>query len=229
MLMSDYYYVFPDIHGRYDLLYLALNKLYHDHPEGGKIIFLGDYIDRGPNNKKVLETVMNPPDNWNFICLLGNHEQMFLDSYLDCYEAPNNIIPFYDINVLKEYNSEAKTEIELANSFPTDIVLWMQDLKLFHFEDDNVFSHADYDDSIPPEYQDKNRNIWNRYNDFDPFISIQGRLHLTHGHTPRKHGPLSALNRTNLDCGAYKHNRYVIGKYKQKVKGPIDFLEFEVQ
>jgi len=80
------YYAFPDIHGRKDLLRKALEFVYDANPEGDKIIFLGDYIDRGPDNYGVLKTVMNPPENWEFITLLGNHEEMFIDAYIGRYE-----------------------------------------------------------------------------------------------------------------------------------------------
>ncbi len=58
------YYCFPDIHGCNEVLKQALAFVYSQNPNGGKIIFLGDYIDRGPDNYGVLETVMNPPANW---------------------------------------------------------------------------------------------------------------------------------------------------------------------
>jgi len=72
------YYVFPDIHGRNDLLQAALSFVYEQNPNGGKIVFLGDYIDRGSDNVGVLETVMNPPEGWEFVTLKGNHESMFV-------------------------------------------------------------------------------------------------------------------------------------------------------
>ena len=67
------YYCFPDIHGCSSLLNQALSFVYKENPNGGKIIFLGDYIDRGPDNLGVLQTVMHPPENWEFVTLLGNH------------------------------------------------------------------------------------------------------------------------------------------------------------
>jgi serine/threonine protein phosphatase 1 len=48
--MNERYYCFPDIHGCNSVLKTALQTVYDCNPEGGKIIFLGDYIDRGPDN-----------------------------------------------------------------------------------------------------------------------------------------------------------------------------------
>ena len=65
------YYCIPDLHGRKDLLDKALEALYEQNPNGGKIVFLGDYIDRGDDSLGVVRTVMNPPEGWEFVCLMG--------------------------------------------------------------------------------------------------------------------------------------------------------------
>lgn len=213
------YYCFPDIHGRYDLLQKALDFVYRENPLGGKIIFLGDYIDRGPENKKVLETVMNPKEGWDFICLAGNHEEMFLD-------AISGRTNFYDPAVGLEFVPEAKTENDLRKGFPKDVADWMRNLKLFHFEGPNVFAHAYYDDNLLPEQQEKDTVLWKRMDDWMTYRSQMDRLFLTHGHTPRKHGPVKSPNRVNLDTGGVFYGRYVIGEYKEGVKGPVNFHEF---
>jgi serine/threonine protein phosphatase 1 len=165
---------------------------------------------------------MNPPEGWEFICLMGNHEKMFLD----CFDQ-KDFRYVYDKNVITDYFDGNLPDLRtILTKFPKDVLNWMRNLKYFHIEDNNVFAHAFYDPDLTPETQNLEVCIWDRMSDWETYQS--DTLFLTHGHTPRKHGPLSALNRTNLDCGAYKHNRYVIGKYKQKVRGPIDFLEFEV-
>lgn len=217
--MNERYYCFPDIHGRYDLLQKALDFVYKENPYGGKIIFLGDYIDRGQENKKVLETVMNPKENWNFICLMGNHEEMFVN-------ACDGKMQFYDPVVGLEFVPDAKSHDDLRVGIPKDIVEWMRQLKIFHFEDNNVFAHAYYDDFVFPEHQTNYDVLWTRMDDFQAYTSQQNRLFLTHGHTPRKHGPLRAQNRVNLDVGAVFNGRYVIGEYKYGVRGPVDFHEF---
>lgn len=216
------YYVFPDIHGCIDLLRQALAFVYQKNPNGGKIIFLGDYIDRGPDNKSVIETVMNPLEGWEFVCLMGNHEDMFIDNY-------RRKGSMYDFGVFEHfYTGEQPINYDRAHStFPMEVLEWMQGLKKFHFEDDNVFAHAYYDDSIPPEHQSDSVLLWTRMDDWMTYFSKDNRLFLTHGHTPRKHGPIKSPNRVNLDCGAVFYGRLVIGEYYQGVKGPVDFHEFK--
>lgn len=213
------YYCFPDIHGRFDLLQKALDFVEQANPNGGKIIFLGDYIDRGPENKKVLETVMNPKQGWEYVCLMGNHEEMFVD-------AINGKMQFYDPAVVLEYVPDAKTLQDVRQGMPVEVVDWMSNLKLFHFEGPNVFAHAYYDDDVLPEHQQKHSVLWTRMDDWMAYRSQQDRLCLTHGHTPRKHGPVKSPNRVNLDCGGVFYGRYVIGEYYDGIKGPVDFHEF---
>lgn len=217
------YYCFPDIHGSIDVLNKALSFVYKKNPDGGKIIFLGDYIDRGPDNYGVVQTVMNPPENWEFICLLGNHEQMFIHSYMDNTQ-------FYDVKAAKDLAGLKQNDFamhdHIRQGIGKDIIEWMYNLKPFHIEDKNVFAHAFYDDTLSPEDQDVNVCIWDRMSDHQRFWNDKQGLFLTHGHTPRKHGPVKALNRVNLDAGAVFYGRFVIGEYYKDIQGPVTFHEF---
>ena len=218
-----HYYVMPDIHGHNKLLQKALYELYSQNLKGGKIIFLGDYIDRGPDNLGVIKTVMNPPANWEFVCLRGNHETMFLDSY-------HNKTRFYDFEAAADIAEFGKTDLvkydHVHQAINKDIIAWMDNLKLFHIEDHNVFVHAYYDDTRKPEDQIESICVWQRMSDFETYHNDKQVLYMTHGHTPRKHGPVTAPNRLNLDCGAVSYNRLVVAKFEKDVKGAVEFLEF---
>lgn len=214
------YYAFPDIHGCMKLFQKALDFVYAENPSGGKIIFLGDYIDRGPNNKEVLETVMNPKDRWEHICLMGNHEQMFLE----CFDN-EDFRYCYDPNVIKEFLGDKTYSLaNIKQYFPTEVLNWMRNLKYFHFEDDNVFAHAYYDPDLSEENQNLSSCVWSRMDDWQ---SYQSHLFLTHGHTPRKHGPVSSPNRLNLDIGIHHYNQYAIAEYEVGKKGPVKLHRFE--
>lgn len=223
---SDRYYCIPDIHGMYNLLYKALYYIYSNNTNGGKIIFLGDYIDRGPQNRKVLETVMNPPEGWEFICLKGNHEAMAVESW-ESYQIEGAYYLPYDKNMPLEWHTPGKLiPPNTIRLIPEDVIDWMRSLPIFHFEDGNVFAHAFYDGMLPPDQQIEDYVLWQRYGDFEPFESYADSLHLTHGHTPRLHGPISSPNRTNLDICSY-NGQLAVGEYKCGVKGPVDFRIFK--
>lgn len=206
--MTKSYYVIPDIHGANDLLQKALTHIYEKEPEGCKIIFLGDYIDRGPDNVGVLKTVMNPPEKYEFITLMGNHEDMFIDGY---FRESN----YYDYNALNEIMD---SDLELDK-----VVDWMRLLRLYHVEGENIFAHAWINPDYPLEEQVSSEVLWARMSDAELYDS---ELYLTHGHTPRKHGPTKAINRCNLDCGAVFYGRLVIARYEKDRAGPVEFVEF---
>lgn len=221
--MTERYYCFPDIHGCNDALQKALAFLYYKNPEGGKVIFLGDYIDRGTDNYGVLQTVMNPPENWEFICLLGNHELMFMESYMRGTQ-------FYDAKAAQDIAGFSRDEFvtydHIRQGVDKSIIEWMFNLKICHIEDQNVFAHAFYDDTRKPEEQISSDCVWTRMDDWMTFQNSKQGLYLTHGHTPRKNGPIKSPNRTNLDCGTVFYGRFVIAEYHKGVQGPVDFHEF---
>ncbi len=218
-MKTDHYYVCPDIHGRKDLLDMALADLYAANPSGGKIIFLGDYVDRGPHSLEVCRTVMNPPEGWEYICLMGNHEEMFVTAYLGhsrffCQKAIESFAPGMII------------ANDIRRAIPRDVIDWMMELPLFHFEDNNVFAHAWYDPELAPEQQSQHIVLWERLDDFEPY---RGDKYLVHGHTPRRHGPCEAQGRTNLDCGAVFYGRLVVAKMHVGRTAPAAFLEFKAE
>ena len=221
--MNERYYCFPDIHACSDVLKDALNFVYSNNPNGGKIIFLGDYIDRGPDNHGVLRIVMNPPEGWEFVTLLGNHEEMFVDAYTHGTD-------FYDKKAAQDIAGFGQDEFvmydQVLHGIDRSVIEWMHNLKVCHIEDKNVFAHAFYDDTLTPEEQRAHTAVWTRMDDWMTFQNSKQGLYLTHGHTPRKHGPIQSPNRTNLDCGAVFYGRFVIAEYHKDVRGPVAFYEF---
>lgn len=222
-MKNERYYCFPDIHGCSNILKNALDFVYKENPGGGKIIFLGDYIDRGPDNYGVLQIVMNPPKNWEFITLLGNHELMFIEAYMSGTR-------FYDYSAAQDIAGFSKDNFviyeHIRQGIDRQIIEWMHSLKLFHIEDKNVFAHAFYNDDLKPDDQIISDLVWTRMDDFVRFPNDKQKLYLTHGHTPRKHGPIKSPNRVNLDAGAVFYGRYVIAEYYKDIQGPVAFHEF---
>jgi serine/threonine protein phosphatase 1 len=192
-------------------------------PRRWKIIFLGDYIDRGPDNYGALQTVMNPPENWEFVCLLGNHESMFLESYKKGTSFYNRKAA---LDIAGYSQNDTQTYQTVLSSIPRDVIEWMHFLKLYHIEDNNVFAHAYYDDSLSPENQVEYSCVWYRMHDSEPYNNQNQGLYLTHGHTPKKNGPIMTTNRLNLDAGAVFYGKFVIAEYHKNKQGPVAFYEF---
>jgi serine/threonine protein phosphatase 1 len=72
------YYIIGDIHGCLDNLNNLLNKIFSNITETDTIIFLGDYIDRGPSSYDVIELLIDLSKKYNTVFLKGNHEDMLL-------------------------------------------------------------------------------------------------------------------------------------------------------
>lgn len=72
-----------DIHGQLELLADLLEQI--QPSKNDQFVFLGDYIDRGPNSKGVIQTLIDFKQIYpQTVFIRGNHEQMFLDSLIEC-------------------------------------------------------------------------------------------------------------------------------------------------
>src|SRR5258708_34663362 len=71
-------YAVPDLHGRYDLLNAAIEKILdHSRGDAAKMVTLGDYVDRGPHSRQVMERLVNwSSEELPLVALKGNHEAM---------------------------------------------------------------------------------------------------------------------------------------------------------
>jgi len=78
--MNKGYLVIGDIHGCANSLRSLMNKISREILSNRLLVFIGDYIDRGPNSKKVVEILLELEELYSCIFLRGNHEQMLLDA-----------------------------------------------------------------------------------------------------------------------------------------------------
>ena len=198
------YYAIGDIHGQLDMLKTAVKYIKKNN--GTKVICIGDYIDRGPDSLGVLEYLMDPPKNIEFICLKGNHEDMMVD-------------PYFKYNSFNYYCGIFK--VKTLGRLPHKVMEWMRDLKLFHIEGDNIFAHAYYDPKELPANQNPSAILWTRFIMGEDFGS--NKLFLNHGHTPFRNGPEAMANRFNLDCSAKDGEQLCVGIYEEGVRGPIGY------
>lgn len=167
--------VIGDIHGCYN----ELKALLSDLKEGGvynkdadKLIFLGDYIDRGKDSRLVIELIRNlQKDNDNVIALMGNHEDMLVEYYkgLNEYWLWNG------------YNVTLKSYDGFREQFEDD-VKWMRNLPLYHEDEHYIYVHAGVDVNKPLEEQNKNTLLWIRENFIYSVKKYDKKI--IFGHTP---------------------------------------------
>ena len=180
-----------DIHGRFDKLQELLALL----PSEGELVFLGDYVDRGPQSAEVVALLRETAH----ICLLGNHEELMIDAILH-----GQTYLWHMNGGLATIKSYEKTYGEDATLMLRDDAEWMRTLPCSYTTDTHIFVHA----GLNPrrEVQTREDMIWIR----DLFLQSNkdfGR-HVVHGHThswdEKEHFAVELLpTRTNLDTAAF--------------------------
>lgn len=210
-------YVIPDIHGRLDLLERALTQI-DRRTQNAKIIFLGDYIDRGPSSAQVIARVRNGiNDGRNWVALKGNHEDFMARAICDqeC-DYSYSWVMNGGAKAIESYGGITETLASDAN--------WCRDLPCFYMDANRVYVHAYAPQNSPIDDEPTDNLMWKRYPQ-GADIGYMGR-HVVHGHTPKKNGPELFKNRTNLDCGGVFWGRLVVGIFDDDTAGgPIDLIE----
>ncbi|MDD4202741.1 MAG: metallophosphoesterase family protein, partial [Candidatus Omnitrophica bacterium] len=149
------YAVIPDVHGDVN----ALNRVLDDLSKKGvkKFIFLGDYFDRGKNNLEVFDRVKQLKEQGNVVCLMGNHDVMFIKAVLyedfESFERwfYNGGYAFLDNvfgeAIIYEEIDEKSFERIISNEKMQTIAKWLlENLDLYHITDTGVmFIHAGMD------------------------------------------------------------------------------------
>jgi serine/threonine protein phosphatase 1 len=213
-------YVVPDIHGRVDLLRDALGYI-ADHAGGqaGTVVALGDYVDKGPDSKAVIDLLrMGPTPGRPFVMLKGNHDAMMVAALRDPAEMPGWLAHGGDA-VIESYGGD-------PSNVPCGDIAWLDRLALMHIDRFRIYVHAGLDPGVPLDQQTEHTLLWKRYPEgFDVGF---GDRHVVHGHDSFSDGPRLYQRRTNLDTRAWQTGRLVIGIFDDdKPGGPIDFISVQ--
>lgn len=177
-----------DIHGCYHSLQELLRQVAPTASD--RLIFLGDYVDRGPDNCAVLDYLCQLQQQWpQTICLRGNHDQMFMD-YLQ-----GNYTEMFLFN-----GGNATLDSYRPHEVPENHRRFLQQLPLYWQEDGFVFVHAGIRPGIPLQAQAVDDLLWIR----EEFLQTEQPLPgytVVHGHTPQS--VVSATGHCiGLDTGA---------------------------
>jgi len=168
-----------DIHGCASELQSLLD-LIQPSPED-TIIFLGDYIDRGPDSKTVIETVMALREQCHVIPLIGNHEVMLLDA-LQQPLMQSLWIQFGGQQTLDSYGGD-------ISSIPQEHLAFLRECVRFHETNDHLFVHANYLPATPLDQQTPQILLWTHLTDLRPQPHVSGKRVIV-GHTPQKNGKI---------------------------------------
>ena len=210
-------YAIGDVHGRADCLEIMHEKIAREIEQDGvadwRIIHLGDYVDRGPQSKQVLDLLVAARDrDERVLALRGNHDEGFLDFLAD----PTNAGLFIDYGgfdtaasygvVLKTGSREELYESHraLMDVMPEAHLAFLRDLPRSVSFGDFFFCHAGVRPGVALAAQDPHDLIWIRRE----FLNHGGLFEklVVHGHTPHD-APEMLANRVNVDTAAYDTGR----------------------
>lgn len=219
-------YAIGDIHGCLEELNSLLDKIQEDNKaanlaasifetSGGdnrqpaaSLIFLGDYVDRGPDSRGVIERLTalkkHAPDT---IFLKGNHEALMLD-YLSNPHETEHWLDWGGEETLKSYGVSpvtGRTNEDLAatlkGNFPENHASFLQSLDLMHLEGDYLFVHAGLRPGVALNEQQEEDLLWVRKKFHKMNASDRPEQVVVHGHQPVEK-PLDAGWRIDVDTGA---------------------------
>lgn len=209
-------YAIGDIHGRSDLLDQVLARIDRHRSEAGPArsieVFLGDYVDRGPDSRGVIERLVARMQEQEVVALCGNHE----DLMRSVLERPDQL-PFWARNggfeTLMSYGVPVPPRIDpqggeplverLREVLPEDHRRFLYSLADSFACGDYLFVHAGIRPGVPLDQQSREDLLWIR----DEFVGSRedfGAV-VVHGHTPVRQVEFHP-NRINLDTGAYITN-----------------------
>ncbi len=210
-------YAIGDIHGRLDLLQQLLARIADDsswHPMDRRrlVVFVGDYIDRGPASRGVVDLlVMGAVRDMETVYLRGNHEQALLD-FLDGRSDGTDWLTYGGLETLLSYGvplntlpstPEAALELRAAlnAALPASHVEFFRDCIFTHVEGDYVFVHAGVRPGRKLENQESYDLLWIRDDFLRSTSPLPGRT-IVHGHTICDEAQDLGY-RINVDTGAF--------------------------
>jgi serine/threonine protein phosphatase 1 len=200
--MTQKIFAVGDIHGCYDKLVAMLKILPWSRENGDLLLFIGDYIDRGPKSRDVVQLLVNlRKKGGNFIFLKGNHEKMLLDYYIHQKDQ-----------MLYVANGGAETIASYVEGgigrkafvLPEDHLEFLLDLKLHYETEDYIFVHAGLRDGVPLDQQSEEDLLWIR----EEFIysAFDWHKRVIFGHTALE-TPFVTPGKIGIDTGAVYGNK----------------------
>ena len=213
-------YAVGDIHGRLDLLQTMIDCIRDDaadRPKGTRcrVVFLGDYVDRGARSREVIECLMSGPlPDFETTYLRGNHESTMLQ-FLDDLTAGPGWLTYGGINTLLSYGlcppvdvpprqRLAAVQQQLRTVLPPSHLAFLRGLSPWAAVGTYLFVHAGIRPGVPLDRQREEDMVWIRHE----FLSSQADhgVVVVHGHTIAMEAD-SLPNRIGIDTGAYATGR----------------------
>lgn len=229
-------WIIPDVHGCAKTLQTAMEQQIKpdktDH-----LVFLGDYIDRGPDSKGVMDFIMElQQSGYRITALKGNHEESCVNAWYDDRNKKRFLGMKTKTFSQKEWEkfggkqTLASFGTGWAGEIPEKYIRWMDGLKLFVETEKFIAVHAGLNFGAEDPFEDTRSMLWIREFRMDP-AKIHHKI-LVHGHVPvnlelidmsiRKSRP----DFIDLDNGIYMNHK---AGYGNLVVLEMESMEYRVQ
>ena len=181
-------WVIPDIHGCARTLQALVEDLIRP-ARYDELYFLGDYIDRGPDSKNVIDYIRKlQTEKYNITALKGNHEQVLLDLYNS--EIKSKFVWFHNLLNRKRmawfsFGGKATLKsfgVKNLSDIPDDYIEWMKGLEYFVTLENFILVHAGLNFRKEDPFEDKYAMLWIR--DYEIKPDKIGNRRIIHGHVP---------------------------------------------
>jgi serine/threonine protein phosphatase 1 len=206
-------YAVGDLHGRVDLLDRLLMHIDDDlasfPAQRALHIFLGDYVDRGPDSRFVLDRLVARGQTHEAVFLKGNHELFLLDflrnpEVLKHWGQYGGVDTLMSYGVVPPFNPSAEQLAGLATALykamPDAHLKFLGQLQTSFTCGDYFFVHAGVRPGVAFAEQQEKDLLWIR-DEFLQYADGFGKI-IVHGHTPVTQADIRP-NRINIDTGAY--------------------------
>jgi serine/threonine protein phosphatase 1 len=215
---SRRFYAIGDVHGRLDLLRRLLALIRTDYLERAgsapELVFLGDYVDRGPDSAGVIGCLVALAEQASAtaapapVFLMGNHEALMLDFLADgprsaawVHNGGDATLASYGVGLAALGRAElSRARAELTAALPDAHRRFLAGLAPYHRADPYLFVHAGLRPFVPLAQQDAEDLLWIR----TPFLEAMGGIDhfVVHGHTIAA-TPELRPHRLGIDTGAF--------------------------
>jgi len=182
-----------DIHGCSAALEQVLDTIAPG--PGDTIVTLGDYVNRGPNSRRVIERLLDLSDQCTLIPLLGNHDETFLD-VLQGGLPLDGLLEMHGETTLDSYGYKGSLSV-----VPPEHVVFLANCQMLYETERHFFAHANYAPNKPLDEQSRLDLLWLSLRDSEPCEHFSKKRAIL-GHTPQSNGvPLDRGHFVCIDTG----------------------------
>jgi serine/threonine protein phosphatase 1 len=174
-----------DIHGCASALDALLTAI--DPTPEDTVVTLGDYVNRGPDSRGVIDRLIDLRRRCRLVSILGNHDEVFLD----CLDGNNRLKPTWlrmgGDATLASYGSKRD-----LGGVPKTHIAFLRECRLFYETETHLFVHANYDPRLPMDRQQAEMLRWRSLRDTIPRPHVSGKTVIV-GHSSQKNGEILDL------------------------------------